>query len=153
MNAAIWGMFLNTTFQAAVHLGQDCAESLRLVKNHLWKSVKQLFKETEKLIKNQSEIDGVTTIDYKEHTWRSTSSLCDRAYQIANAKTNVFADSVICLGSMRDEQIEAWKNKIKWYFKNNHVKDLNRIDGKPTEFEWKIFPGFTTLASSRRFKN
>ena len=25
------------------------------------------------------------------------------------------------------------------------MKDLNRIDGKPMEFEWKIFPGFTTL--------
>ena len=25
------------------------------------------------------------------------------------------------------------------------MKVLNRIDGKPTEFEWKIFPGFTTL--------
>ena len=22
---------------------------------------------------------------------------------------------------------------------------MNRIDGKPMEFEWKIFPGFTTL--------
>ena len=46
---------------------------------------------------------------------------------------------------MRDEPIEAWKNKIRWYLENNHLKDLNRIDGKPTEFEWKIFPGFTTL--------
>ena len=28
---------------------------------------------------------------------------------------------------------------------NNHFKELNRIDGMQTEFEWKIFPGFTTL--------
>ena len=46
---------------------------------------------------------------------------------------------------MRDEPNEAWKNRIKWYFENDHLKDLNRIDGKPTEFEWNIFPGFTTL--------
>ena len=25
------------------------------------------------------------------------------------------------------------------------MKGLNRIDGEPMEFEWKIFPGFTTL--------
>ena len=25
------------------------------------------------------------------------------------------------------------------------MKDLNRIDVKPKEFEWKIFPGFTIL--------
>ena len=46
---------------------------------------------------------------------------------------------------MRDEPNEAWKNRIKWYFENDHLKDLNRIDGKPTEFEWNIFPGFTNL--------
>ena len=28
---------------------------------------------------------------------------------------------------------------------NNHFKDMNRIDGMPTVFEWKIFPGITTL--------
>ena len=27
----------------------------------------------------------------------------------------------------------------------NHLKDMNRIDGMPTEFKWKIFPGITTL--------
>ena len=25
------------------------------------------------------------------------------------------------------------------------MKDLNRIDGESLEFEWKIFPGFTTF--------
>ena len=62
-----------------------------------------------------------------------------------NAKTYVVADSVLCLGSMRDEPIEAWKNKIKWYMENRHLIHLNRIDGEPMEFEWKIFTGFTTL--------
>ena len=46
---------------------------------------------------------------------------------------------------MRDEPIEAWKNKIKWYLENRCLKDLNRIDGEPMEFERKLFPGFTTL--------
>ena len=44
-----------------------------------------------------------------------------------------------------DDPIAAGKNKIKWYSDNNHFKELNRIDGMPTELEWKIFPGFTTL--------
>ena len=30
-------------------------------------------------------------------------------------------------------------------------KDLNRIDGKPTEFEWKTFPGITTLGLFEKF--
>ena len=39
VNAAIWGIFLNTTLQAPVHLGQDYEVNLRFVKNHLWKSL------------------------------------------------------------------------------------------------------------------
>ena len=71
VNTAIWSIFLNTTLQAAIHLGRDCAENLRFIENHLWKSVKHLFEETEKLIKNQTEISGLTTIDCKEHTWKN----------------------------------------------------------------------------------
>ena len=46
---------------------------------------------------------------------------------------------------MGDDPIATWKSTVKWYSKNNHFKDMNRIDGMPTEFEWKIFPGITTL--------
>ena len=46
---------------------------------------------------------------------------------------------------MGDDPIATWKSKINWYSENNHVKDMNRIDGTPTEFEWKIFSGITTL--------
>ena len=46
---------------------------------------------------------------------------------------------------MGDDHIEPWKSKIKWYSENKHFKDMNRIDGMPTEFEWKIFPRTTTL--------
>ena len=46
---------------------------------------------------------------------------------------------------VKDEPIEAWKNKIRWCLENRYLKDLNRIDGEPMKFEWKIFQGFTTL--------
>ena len=97
MGAAIWRMFLNTTLQAAVHLGQDYDQNLRFVVNHSWSSLKRLFKETGILIKTQTEITGVSMIDFEEYTWSETSLLCDKAHQITNAKTYVFADSVLCL--------------------------------------------------------
>ena len=56
VNAAVWCIFLNTTLPAAVHLGQDHDRNLRSVKNQFWSSLKKLFKETENLIKNQTEI-------------------------------------------------------------------------------------------------
>ena len=46
---------------------------------------------------------------------------------------------------MGDDLAATWKTKIKWYSENNHFKDMNRIDGRPTEFEWNIFTGITTL--------
>ena len=39
---------------------------------------------------------------------------------------------------MGDDLVATWKSKIKWYSENNHFKDMNRIDGMPTEFERKI---------------
>ena len=61
---------MNTTLQAAVHLGPDFLENLRFIKNESLRSVQQLFQVTEKLIKNQTEISGLTTIDYKERLLR-----------------------------------------------------------------------------------
>ena len=73
---------MSVTFQAAVHLGRDFLENLRFTKNQLLKSVKQLFQVTEKLIQHQREINNLTTTDYKEVTWRSTSLLFDKAFEI-----------------------------------------------------------------------
>ena len=31
------------------------------------------------------------------------------------------------------------------FLETHYLKDLDRIDAEPMEFEWKIFPGFTTV--------
>ena len=59
---------------------------------------------------------------------------------ITHDKAYVFSDSVLCAEKMGHDPIATWKSKIKWYSEN-----MNRIDGMPTEFEWKIFQGITTL--------
>ena len=48
VNMAIWGILLNATLRAAVHLGQDFQVNVRYVKNNLWNSMGQLFHETGK---------------------------------------------------------------------------------------------------------
>ena len=50
---------------------------------------------------------------------------------------------------LTEDPIATWKSKIKLYSENSHSKEMNRIDGVPTEFEWKIFPGITTLGPPR----
>ena len=94
---------------------------------------------------NKKEITGVCTKDFTDATWTSTSLLCEKAYRITNDKTYVFSYSVLCVGKMGDDLNATWKSKIKWYSENNHFKDTNRIDGMPTEFEWEMPPGITTL--------
>ena len=103
------------------------------LKNESLMSVKQLFQVTEKLIKNQTEISGLTTVDYEEFTWSATSLLCDKAFQITNAKTYVFVDSVLCL--------EAWK-------KNQSKLGRTKLNGIG-----RIVQDSPRWASSRSFKN
>ena len=64
VNMAIWGKFLKTTLRSAVHLGQDYEGNLRYVKNNLLTSVGLLFRETGKLISEQKEITGISTLDF-----------------------------------------------------------------------------------------
>ena len=58
----IWGIFLNATLRAAVHLGQDNEANLRYVKNNLWNSVGLSLHETGKLISDPKEITGVSWV-------------------------------------------------------------------------------------------
>ena len=44
------------------------------------------------------------------------------------------------------DPVESWKKHIQWYSDNDCFSELNRIDGQPVEFVWKIFTEFTTVA-------
>ena len=39
----------------------------------------------------------------------------------------------------------VWEDKLTWFKSSSQYRVLDTIDGEPTEFEWNIFPGFTTL--------
>ena len=91
VNLAIWESFTNTTLRAAVHLGKDYDLNSRYVKNHLWKTARQLFIETEKLVSRQTETAGISVIDFQDSRWMSTSLLHNRAYQYSTAKASVFS--------------------------------------------------------------
>ena len=137
VNVPIWGIFMNANLKAAVHLGSDHDVNLRHVKNYLG-DLQDNFGQTEKLISGQTETTGKSLIDSKDFWWISTSLLHSRAYQYANAKVCVFSDSVLCLGKIGHNPVESWKKQIQWYSETNYFSELNRIDGKPMEVEWKI---------------
>ena len=145
VNAVSCGIFMSVTLQVAVHVGTNYTDNLRSTRNQPKKSLRQLFQVTRKLISDQTEITGITTIDWQQLMWRETTLLTDKAVQFATEKNRVFSDSVLCLGGISQEPVEAWESKIKWFIESRHFRELDRIDGEPMEFEWKNFPGFTTL--------
>ena len=55
VNTATRSKFMSVTLQAVVHLGKDYTENLRSTKNQSFKSLRQLFQVTEKLITDQTE--------------------------------------------------------------------------------------------------
>ena len=54
---------------------------------------------------------------------------------------------------MGDDPSATWKRQIQWYLENSHFKEMNRINGIPTEFEWEIFPRTTTLGLFEKIQN
>ena len=52
---------------------------------------------------------------------------------------------MLCLGGISTEPVKAWESRITWFLETRCLKDLDRIDGEPMEFEWQNFQGFTTL--------
>ena len=70
-----------------------------------------------------------------------------KQFSIFSAQVYVFSDSVLCLGRIfqHPESNEAWKNRIAGVMAEKSYRDYDAINGEPTEFEWNIFPGFTTL--------
>ena len=54
---------------------------------------------------------------------------------------------MLCLARVHQhpQSNEAWKDRIGWIITDESYRDYEGINGEPTESEWNIFPGFTTL--------
>ena len=87
-------------------------------------------------------------IHWERHSWKHLSLIGDETViNLQRAKVYVFSDSVLCLGRVHPHPMsnEAWKERIGGIVTDKSCRDYDGINGEPTEFEWNIFPGFTTL--------
>ena len=83
-----------------------------------------------------------------KNSWTRLSLINDVVVIILQStKVHVFSDSVLCLGKVlqHPECNEAWKNRVAGVRAERSCRDYEDVSGESTEFEWKIFPGFTTL--------
>ena len=132
VNVALWRVFMNATLKAAVHLRNDHDVNLRYGKNYSWRTTGQLFGDMEKLSSGQTETTGFNLIDSQDLSRVSTSFISTPLPRSTSFPTRCCAWG------------KSWKNKIQWYSESNYFSELNRIDGKPMELEWKILLGFKT---------
>ena len=143
-------MFMSSTLEASVFMGKNYLENLHSIKNTRKDlTMKQMFDISEKLISEQSdEIYGVNTISWGDSSWKYLSLIGDEeVISLSHTKVYVFPDSVLCLGKVSENPQSniAWQDKLTWFKYSPEYRALDTIDGEPMEFEWNIFPGFTTL--------
>ena len=111
-------------------------------------TLKQVFDITAQLVNDQEEIHGLAKIHWGKNSWKRLSLIGDETViNLQSTRVCVFSDSVLCLGRIlqHPDSSEAWKNRIAGVKAEKSYRDYDCIDGEPTEFEWNIFPGFTTL--------
>ena len=147
-HSTIWGMFMATTLNAATFTGKNFSTIQSVVKNHESLTLKQMFDVTAQLVNNQEEINCLDKILYGKNSWTHLSLIHDEVViNLQSTKVYVFSDSVLCLGKVlqHPECNEAWKNRVAGVRAERSYRDYDAINGESTEFEWNIFPGFTTL--------
>ena len=147
-HSIIWGMFMATTLNAATFMGKNFSTIQSVVKNHESLTLKQMFDVTAQLVNNQEEISCLDKILYGKNSWTHLSLINDAVViNLQSTKVYVFSDSVLCLGKVlqHPECNEAWKNRVAGVRAERSYRDYDAINGESTEFEWNIFPGFTTL--------
>ena len=147
-HSIIWGMFMATTLNAATFMAKNFSTIQSVVKNHESLTLKQMFDVTAQLVNNQEEINGLDKILWGKNSWTRLSLIDDEiVINLQRTKVYVFSDSVLCLGKVlqHPESNEAWKNRVAGIRSEKSYRDYDAINGESTEFEWNIFPGFTTL--------
>ena len=147
-HSIIWGMFMAATMNAATFMGKNFSTIQSVVKNHESLTLKQMFDVTAQLVNNQEEINGLDKILWEKNSWTRLSLIDDEiVINLQRTKVYVFSDSVLCLGKVlqHPESNEAWKNRVAGIRSEKSYRDYDAINGESTEFEWNIFPGFTTL--------
>ena len=66
---------------------------------------------------------------------------------VSRTRRFTYFQIVLCLRKMyqNPQSNTVWEEKLTWFKSSSQYRTLDTIDGEPMEFEWNIFPGFTTL--------
>ena len=147
-HSIIWRMFMAATMNAATFMGKNFSTIQNFIMNFEDLTLKQMFDVTAQLVNFPEEIHGLDKIQWEKYSWKRLSLIGDATViNLQSTKVYVFSDSVLCLGRIlqHPDSNEAWKNRIAGVKAEKSCRCHDGINGEPTEFEWNIFPEFTTL--------
>ena len=141
---------MSSTLEASVFMGKNYSDNLHSIKNTRENHILlKMFEISEQLtLEHSDEIFGVSQISWENSPWKHSSLVIDEeVISLSHAKVYVFSDSVSCLGKVNHNPTSntVWEDKLTWFKSSSQYRALDTIDGEPMEFEWNIFPGFTTL--------
>ena len=129
-------------------MGKNYSTMQNVVQNEENLTLKQMFDITAQTIHNEDEIYCLDKVVYQKNSWTQLSLINDPVIiGLQSSKVYVFSDSVLCLGKVlqHPECNEAWKNRVAGVRAERNYRDFEDVKGESTEFEWNIFPGFTSL--------
>ena len=149
----IWVMFIAVTMESAVVMGKNFQNNQNSIVNTEDLTLKQMFDISAKLVAEQDEISGLETIGCKNHSWKYLSLIGDeRVINLQRTKVHVFSDSVLCLAKIHEntQANGAWEERLGWLKSSSKYRNLDRIDGKPMEFEVNIFQDSIRCSSVKK---
>ena len=145
-----------TTLNAVTFMGKSYSTMQNVVQNEEKITLKQMFDITAQTIHNDDEIYCFGKVVYQRNSWTKLSLIDDPVIiGLQSTKVSVFSDSVLCLGKVlqHPECNEAWKNRVAGIRAEKDYSDFDDIKGESAEFEWNIFPGFTSLQLCDKINN
>ena len=138
--------------KAASHLGPDYLAGLGVFKN----TIQSLFNITQKLrLEHYEEILKLHTIESASPSWTRSTLAHDQVIQRTEAKVRENSDSVLCLVKMwaQNDSITKWEGQVKEFKMSASCQELLEIDGEAIEFEWHLFPGFSSFQIFQESQN
>ena len=146
------GIVLASSMKATIHLGPDFLTNSEIYKNTKFEKIWSVFNSTQKLRNEHSEeILNMECLEYSSPSW--TRSIL--ANNQAKVKVCVYADSVLCVGQVKDISgaTERWPGQVENLKMYSSYQDEVGLDREPIEFEWNIFPEFSSLSLLREIQN
>ena len=149
-HSLFWWMFMSSTLEASIFMGKNYSENLHSIKktgNSL--TLKQMF-DIWKVDSRNNQMRFLECLKSARKVLHGKSYLWSMMKKSSVSRMQrfiVFSDSVFCLGKVNQNPTSntVWEQQLGWFNDSSQYRTLDTIDGEPMEFEWNIFPGFSTL--------